>query len=61
MDPAVAAQHMKRCVASGLWVPEGGPQDPNTGLLNTAGEEGEDKDKVLEEEPIYQKVEDTVD
>jgi len=44
MDPAEAAYHMKRCVASGLWVPEGGaggaapppdapPTDPSTGLL----------------------------
>jgi len=53
MDPSQAAYHMKRCVASGLWVPEGGsavPQNPNTGLVNKE-----------EEEEIYESVEDSVD
>ncbi|KAA0198627.1 hypothetical protein HAZT_HAZT011434 [Hyalella azteca] len=57
MDPAVAAHHMKRCVASGLWVPEGGATDKTTGLA-APPDEGDDQ------EPVYEapaKTEDTVD
>jgi len=54
MEPKDAAYHMKRCVASGLWVPEGGaglpegeaaaPTDPNTGLVDR-GKEGEEEEE----------------
>jgi len=62
MPPADAAYHMKRCVQSGLWVPEGGAQQEEgvvtsskTGLLRQA-EPGEES-----EEEVYESVEDTVD
>lgn len=61
MEPALAAKHMKRCVASGLWVPEGGT-NKETGLNDMPGEEEEEEQY---DEPIYEpvkdKVEDTVD
>jgi len=48
MDSKLAAYHMKRCVDSGLWVPEGGSStsttDPKTGL------------EKKEEEEIYEEV-----
>lgn len=54
MDRDEATKHMKACVASGLWVPEGGADTSDeTGLLQ--------KDKEEEEEEIYISVEDTVD
>ena len=71
MPPAEAAKHMKRCVDSGLWVPEGGVNNTraDTGLVDRKEEDSDDED-VYEEvgETItaatknqYEKVEDTVD
>ena len=71
MDPSEAATHMKRCVASGLWVPEGGTlparectTDPDTGLIDkddTDEEAEQDTKTKSKEEQIYEKVEDSID
>ncbi|KAF2347961.1 Cdc37 N-terminal domain [Trinorchestia longiramus] len=64
MPPAEAAQHMKRCVASGLWVPEGGTTDHQTGLAvppPQEEEEEEEEEVVVEVTAPVPKIEDTVD
>ncbi|XP_047658927.1 hsp90 co-chaperone Cdc37 isoform X1 [Tachysurus fulvidraco] len=47
MDPTEAKYHMKRCIDSGLWVPNSQPDDDR---------EKEEEKEVKEEEPQYEEV-----
>lgn len=44
MDPTVAKAHMKRCIDSGLWVP------------NAKGDDGEEKGDEKDDEPTYEEI-----
>lgn len=48
MDPTVAKAHMKRCIDSGLWVPNAKGDDGE--------EKGDEKDDEKDDEPTYEEI-----